>query len=104
MSKKQELISKIDSLLDQVTEHQQSGLTADYWLYFAEGYKYALQEWKNEIESSDLDDFINNLPSITSKIERSIHDFRKGTSHNPEAVKGRKQANEDINRLIKTIL
>ena len=104
MSKEQELISKIDSLLDQVTEHQQSGLTADYRLYFAEGYKYALQEWKNEVESSDLDDFMNNLPSITSKIERSVHNFRKGTSHHPEAIRGRQQANEDINKLIKMIL
>ena len=104
MSKKQVLISKIDSLLDQVTEHQQSGLTADYRLYFTEGYKYALQEWKNEIESLDLDAFINSLPSIASNIERSQHNFRKGASYHPESIKGRKQANEDINALMKMIL
>jgi hypothetical protein len=104
VSKEQILISKIDSLLDQVTEHQKSGLTADYRLYFSEGYKYALQEWKNEIESSDFDVFVNNLPSIASNIERSLLIFRKGTSHHPEAIKGRKQANEDIKQLIKVIL
>ena len=104
MSKKQELISKIDSLLDQGTEHQQSGLTADYWLYFAEGYKYALQEWKNKIESADWDDFMNNLPSITSHIGRSLHILRKGASNHPEAIRGRKQANEDVNTLITMIL
>lgn len=104
MSKKQVLISKIDSLLDEVTEHQQSGLTAGYWLHFAEGYNYALQKWKNEIESLDLEVFINNLPSIASNIERSQHNFRKGASYHPEAIRGRKQANEDINTLIKTIL
>ena len=104
MSKKRVLISKIDSLLDQVTEHQRSGLTTDYWLDFSEGYEYALRKWKNEIESSDLDNFINSLPSIAFNIERSQHNFRKGASYHPEAIKGRKQANEDINTLIKAIL
>ena len=104
MSKKQELISKIDSLLDQSTEFCESNLTTNNRVYFAEGYKYALREWKNKIESLDLDFFITNLPSITSNIERSQHKFRKDASHNPEAVRGRTQANEDINTLIKMIL
>ena len=104
MSKEQELISKIDSLLDQSTEFCKSELTTDNQLYFAEGYKYALREWKNKIESLDLEVFISNLPSITSNIERSIHNFRKGASHHPESVRGRKQANEDINMLINMIL
>ena len=104
MGKEQVLISKIDSLLDQVTEHQQSGLTTDNRLYFAEGYEYALRKWKNKIESSNLDDFINNLPFIASNIERSQHNFRKGASFHPEAIRGRKQAGKDINKLIKAIL
>lgn len=103
MSKEQELISKIDSLLDQTTEFRKSGLTTDNRLYFAEGYMYALREWKNEIESLDFDVFINNLPFITSKIERIQHNFRKGKSSHPEAIRGRKQANEDIKELIKII-
>ena len=103
MSKEQQLISKIDSLLDQTIEHQKSGLTADYWLYFAEGYMYALRQWKNEIESLDVDVFINNLPFITSEIERSQYNFRKGKSYHPGAIGGRKQANEDVKELIKII-
>ena len=105
MSKEQVLISKIDSLLDQVTEHQQSGLiTTNNRLYFTEGYKDALWEWKNKIESSDLDDFINNLPFIASNIERRQHNFRKSASPHPEAIRGRKQAGKDINKLVKAIL
>ena len=103
MSKKQVLISKIDALLEQATEHQQSGLTADYRPYFTEGYIYALREWKDKVESSDLDDFISNLDSITSNIERSQHNFRKGASYHPEAISGRKQASEVINTVIKMI-
>lgn len=103
MSKKQVLISKIDSLLDQTTEFRKSGLTTDNRLYFAEGYRHALREWKNEIESLDFDVFINDLPSTISKIERSQDNFRKGKSNHPEAIRGRKQANEDIKELIKII-
>ena len=103
MSKKQVLISKIDSLLDQSTEFCRSELTTDDQLHFAEGYKYSLREWKNKIESLDFDVFINNLSSITSGIERSRHNFRKGASYHPESIRGRKQANKDINRLIDSI-
>ena len=48
MSKKQVLISKIDSLLDQSTEFCKSELTTDNQLYFAEGYKYSLREWEKQ--------------------------------------------------------
>lgn len=100
MDKKQVLISKIDSLLDQTTDFRESGLTTDNRLFFAEGYIYALREWKNKIESLDFDVFINNLSSITSDIERSQYNFRKGALSHPEAIRGRKQANDDIKKLI----
>ena len=100
MSKKQELISKIDSLLDQSTEFCRSKLTTDAQLHFAEGYKYSLRKWKNKIESLDFDVFINDLSSITSNIERSVYNFTKGASHHPESIRGRRQANEDISSLI----
>ena len=96
---------EIDSLLDKATEHQQSGLiTTNNGLFFNEGYKYALQKWKKKIEFSDLDDFINNLPFIASNIEQSQHNFRKGKSFHPEAIRGRKEAGKEINRLVKAIL
>ena len=104
MGKKQELISKIDSLLDQSTEFCESGLITNNQLHFAEGYKSSLREWKTKIESLDFDIFINNLSSITSNIERSVYNFTKGASYHPESIRGRKQANEDINRLIKMIV
>ena len=104
MDKKQVLISKIDSLLVQSAEFCESGLTTDDRLHFAEGYKYSLGEWKTKIEALDFDVFINNLSSITFNIERSVYNFAKGASYHPESIRGRKQANEDINRLIKMII
>ena len=43
MSKEQVLISKIDSLLEQLTEYQQSGLTTGNQLYCAAGQEYAMR-------------------------------------------------------------
>lgn len=103
MSKERVLISKIDSLLEQLTEYQQSGLTTDNQLYCAAGQEYAMQKWKTEIKSSGFNFVRDNFPCIASRIERSLRIIRKGASNHPEAVKGRRMVSETINTLIKAI-
>ena len=104
MSAKEQLISQIESVLNQINDTVDSGFSSNpnfHDIYFREGYIYSLKKWKNKIESIEYDTIIETQREIEYEINRTMNTLSgKGETGHPRAKEGRQEASKVVLQLL----